>query len=507
MSTPDPPSIQEFLPQGSESDDGPVISAAGNADSAALIAILNRAQALPVSDRSIYVLDQVHDAILDGHWDTPLLRAIAENRPGNVQALLRHGADPNGFPRVVMAEHARGYRHPTEQTLAEVDEQYGFLAVNWPLKEENVVSVAKQILPLGEEVEKESTGVSLFWTDPMLPWPCIPGDPFSSLVMAAEVATEEIFDMLYEAGASARFWQMDSQEAIELFTSAQESELDISALCVSTPLHVAVRTGNVPMLKALLMRGFDPNTRALIAGSWALTPMHLAITTGNLDAYAILASHPKADVNLRTPVYGVHILHFAVAHLMPEQLAMIDVPMSNASITALGQTLLHIASLPIDESCVQVLAPKVQQSLHFVREIAFTESDLLPQDPLIQQAAMCKYLINSLGTAEIRKLDAHGNTALHYLAGTRCPAPELMEWIRSREGGETVWTTTKNAWGWTPADLWTDARAVVERSMGGNRRGRGRGRGYMDRRLARFANNFTKSPSLHVGGAEKNRSV
>lgn len=491
MSTADPPSIHEFLPQGSESDEGPVISAAGKADSAALIAILNKAQALPISDRSIYVLDQVHDAVLDGHWDTPLLRAIAENRPGNVQALLRHGADPNGIPRGNMAEHARGYRRLTEQTLAEVSEQDGILALPWPLKEENVVSVAKQILPLSEEVVKKSTGISLFWTDPMFPLRCIPCDPSSSLVMAAEVATEEIFDMLYEAGASARFWKMDSQEATELFAGARESELESSALCLSTPLHGAVKTGNIPMLKALLTRGFDPNTRALIAGSRALTPMHLAITTGNMDAYAVLASHPKADVNLRTPVYGVHTLHFAVAYLMPEQLAVTDVPISNASITRLGQTLLHIASLPIDESCVQVLAPKVQQSLHFVREIAFTESYLLPQDPLIQQGAMCKYLINSLGTAEICKVDAHGNTALHYLAGSRCPATELVEWIRSREGGEIVWATNKNAWGWTPADLWTDASAVVERSTGGNRRGRGRGRDYMGRRLARFANNST----------------
>lgn len=48
---------------------------------------------------------------------------------------------------------------------------------------------------------------------------------------------------------------MNADETTELFATAQESALPLSALCVSTSLHEAIASQNMEMLGALLTKG------------------------------------------------------------------------------------------------------------------------------------------------------------------------------------------------------------------------------------------------------------
>ena len=133
------------------------------------------------------------------------------------------------------------------------------------------------------------------------------------------------------------------------------------------------------MLRALLDRGFNPNARALITGSCALTPSQYAIVVGNLEAYSILESHDQLDKSVTTPVFNVHTLHFATAHLRAELLEAVNVPLSSAPVTALGHTLLHIACLPF-RSCEIQPSKKIEQSIHDVRNMRNSSHVGLPKE-------------------------------------------------------------------------------------------------------------------------------
>jgi ankyrin repeat protein len=125
-----------------------------------------------------------------------------------------------------------------------------------------------------------------------------------------------------------------------------EEYLTSSALALSTPLHAAIVTFNNLMLQALLDRGSSPNARALITGSCALTPLQYAIDLGSTEAYSVLDAHNQLDKTILTPIFNVHILHFATAHLHTYTMQMIGLPLSAAPPKALGHTLLHVAYLP-----------------------------------------------------------------------------------------------------------------------------------------------------------------
>jgi hypothetical protein len=148
-----------------------------------------------------------------------------------------------------------------------------------------------------------------------------------------------------------------------------------------------------------------------------------------------------------TPVFGVHILHFATARLRVDLLHATNLPLSSAPATALGHTLLHIACLPY-RTCEVQASEKVQQSIHDIRnlkrsqEIRYSpgkarydsfgrkfERGWMPleertkavrdiPDELLQQTNICKLMVVELGSDLIGVADIHGNTALHYLAGS-----------------------------------------------------------------------------------------
>ena len=86
------------------------------------------------------------------------------------------------------------------------------------------------------------------------------------------------------------------------------------------------------------------------------------------EAFDLLLSYSTIDRDQRTPIYNVHILHFATALLSPSLLVRVSASKSlkNAGKTALGHTLLHVACLPLDDTYIQISSEKVYQSIHNV---------------------------------------------------------------------------------------------------------------------------------------------
>lgn len=495
-----------FMPL-SESSKGPTIQAAEDSDKSVLAGVLDRAQGLSAKDRLEVVLNYVYaEDMANCSWDTPLLRVISCQRTRNIDLLLQHGANPNGIDRDSQACYASRFRRVISDT---VDPRLLVIQVD----PEEVGGPATQLLPLTEdELAKRTTTVSCFWGFP----DAVPldisgnGSLLHSLVMAAR-STLEIFDKILRAGADAKAWSESEHSALE-----DEDLLQPSALCVSTPLHAAIDTGNREMLEGLLARGFNPNARALIVGCQALTPLQHAIVAGKVGQYQKLIASPRADANLVTPVFGVHVLHFAVAQLRLDLIKTIGLPLSAAPPTALGHTLLHVTCLPFDETHLQIFGPKLRQSIHNLRtthlkvqsvlgaSYQFNPSKLAkpsapkqdgPGDPANDdgpslqsnvlslnervdasdllmplpstdhfdpQLEVIQRIVTELGPSEISKVDIYGNTALHYLASTRIVNGEAVKWLRQEDHDDEVWRTSTNRWGWTPSDLWKDNVTTIE---------------------------------------------
>lgn len=319
----------------------------------------------------------------------------------------------------------------------------------------------------------------------------------------AGLSTPEILDQILESGADTSAWRGNKRISLP-----EEDELQPSQVAISTPLHTAIATNNCVMLRALLDRGFDLNARAMITGSQALTPAQYAITIGDLKTFQFLKAH-GADLEIRTPVFSVHILHLAAAILRLDLLIAIGLPLSSASANGMGHTLLHIACLPFNESELQSSAPKISHSIHDIRGMQASyrvherkvkefdesgesqtvlrssfESSMRGVQPLsylkynprmwtteptkhfAEQESVCKFLVKELGASKIGTQDKHGNTMLHYLAGARMPNEGLIDWLRLQDTGVSVWEKARNFWGYTPQDLHEDSETV--RSSGRN---------------------------------------
>jgi hypothetical protein len=192
-----------------------------------------------------------------------------------------------------------------------------------------------------------------------------------------------------------------------------------------------------------------------------------------------LLSHPQLNANIRTPIFNVHLLHFATARHNPELLAwladLIPGGLGAAGITALGHTLLHVASLPLTGWQVDGGNLDVAQSIHCIRTLDSrwvpyqlpspifarfktpSEMSLLKPQPMTEgeqqaQRATIKVLLD-WGGCDVHAQDVDGNTALHYLAGTLNIDFATIMLVRGMEGGEQVWHETRNRWGFTPSDL------------------------------------------------------
>jgi ankyrin repeat protein len=318
--------------------DGPVISAAGLADSMTLRTLLDPADLLDEEDYLFCAVDQPHDF----KSTSPLLRAIERQRPENIRVLLEHDANSDGVPIIRQMDLARRVRRFCHNSRAALHDMEVGVA------KESVGTVSSQTSPpylTDDEMAERRSTLAPFWAVP-----CCFGIDYSmekvlyhSVVMAGQT-TPEILDQLLNAGADSSAWRTSG-----MISLPSEDELQPSQLSISTPLHTAIATNNLSMLRALLDRGFSPDARAMISGSQALTPLQYAIVIGDTASCSLVRSR-GAGPGLRTPVFDVHALHYAAALLRIDLLYAVGLPLSSASTTAIGHTLLHIATLPYNKS-------------------------------------------------------------------------------------------------------------------------------------------------------------
>ena len=278
----------------------------------------------------------------------------------------------------------------------------------------------------------------------------------------------------------------------------------------------SVNDENKAALQFLLDRGHQPDIFPMVLVTRCMSPLMATLAKPNpwLEGFNLLAPH--ADLSLLTPVFRCHLLHFAVATLdlplIQRVISTIGGPAAAQTVlsTALGHTLLHIASLPINDSVVNMHAQKIYSSIH---EFRTTDEQWVPQrlvstppptlaemrtrgrggrkpgrgggttflrphppsprfSDLSQpeheaQAATLLYLLRSgsVPTRHLEKQDIHGNTVLHYLVSIRNPDYTLIQTIKefaSSPEDEDVqsWSSTRNFYGFTAEDCDVEGRAV-----------------------------------------------
>jgi ankyrin repeat protein len=154
--------------------------------------------------------------------------------------------------------------------------------------------------------------------------------------------------------------------------------------------------------------------------------------------------------------------------------------LSSAGTTALGQTLLHIASLPMTSKCIDRENPNSVQSIHCARMLNSTRLSHQFPSPLHldpnrwpgswintgnpvpkttplttlereDQLSTLRLLVEA--GIDVGAQDVDGNTALHYLATTLNVDPRALQLLREMDGGE-VYNSCKNQVGLTPRALW-----------------------------------------------------
>jgi ankyrin repeat protein len=409
---------------------------------------------------------------------TPLLAAIRSSLPENVKTLLEAGALPSGVPLPVMENYAAFFLRFRPRI---------------PLRSDEVVDVASrgELLKLmdlhqistltWEEVEdRMCEGMAPFWCEEgFTPRDFYPhGGTMLSLVEAAKSGSIEIFDQLLAAGADASFWMSAQGRVPEPPTE--------SSLGVSSPLHAAIESKNTPMLKHLLDLGFDPNTLPLSNPTRCYTPLMATIISCdpfNKEAFDVLATHKSIDFSIRTPVYSVHLLYFAVAKLDLEMLKYVSskVHLCNAGTTALHHTLLHIACMPSDSMQVQRHSQVIYNSIHETRDlspwndphVAFPPQHDHPiefyERDFEKQSEVVRYLCDK-SACDLMARDIHGNTALHYLAGVQSVNWSLVQRFFEGNGGRVgfeIWHETRNNVGATPNELSAESERVRgEEGMG-----------------------------------------
>ncbi|EPE30161.1 Ankyrin repeat-containing protein [Glarea lozoyensis ATCC 20868] len=390
---------------------------------------------------------------------TPLMEALRARLPENVRTLLIAGANPDGVPIHILEAHAalflrfRPSIHPLEYGSKDAATRSEYLRL---MDISQISSLTKE-----EVDDRRWDGLAPFWCEerftPSSFWKH--GASMHSLVEAAGLGDVEDFNLLLEYGADASFWMTP-----HLFVPEPPSS---SSLCISTPIHAAIEHGKHSMLRHILDLGFDPNTMALANPTRCVTPLMATLLHHDRfdkESFDMLSMQPNINFEIRTPIYGVHLLHFAVAKLNFTMLRHVVsfVPLRNAGTTAIGHTLLHVACMPSRNVQIQRRSDIIMRSIHETRDtraendinaVPAVDSNALPHPiDLYTQSSIMKYLWNN-GVQDIDSKDVHGNTALHYLAGCRAVNHLLFEWFLKIEDVEDVWYHSENDQMATPADL------------------------------------------------------
>jgi len=486
-------------------DDPPSIRAARNPNPQILISVLNEGKRLTDAlgsnanhPRNGYIKynfsanTSVCGAI---HviYNSPLVTAINARLPKNIAVLLEAGADPNGILLRDLDEYSV---HFIRGRNLEYDT---FSFVLCPPRSKVMSAMGDRISqtsPLTtDEIAARRKVVSRFWSEPDLPALRIrPRPARTALETAASVGDVELFDQVRTAGPDVSWWVIDPTP------HDLPANITHSVLCTSSPCHEAIMTGKTEMLRHLLGLGYSPNVLPLAAPTRCFPPHITAIAScdpPNLEAYGILSQQARTDLTLRTPIFSIHVLHFATARLDLPLLQHLannpTTPLDATGTTALGHTLLHISTLSLTDTNINNFSEKIFHSIHDVRTLdtknwlpidfslrnparrsAFFSSraenpplPLVPtaedEDDSRKQEEMVLWLLHT-GTQELGAQDVHGNTPLHYLASAMWVNEGLLEKVRAWEGGETVWKSSRNLLGYSPKELLEDGK-LAEREQ------------------------------------------
>ncbi|KAK5677798.1 hypothetical protein LTS10_009681 [Elasticomyces elasticus] len=279
--------------------DGPFIAAAGLADLSCLQYILDLGMQLPEEVGSERHYDVVHHELIDNRWSTPLLRAIERQRPESIRLLVQRGALADGIQKRDLIDHALRFRRVCDGDRSRLSHSFV------PVDPATVGPLSSQTSPdrlTVTEIEERRSTISRFWAEPSSKDIDYSSDGalMHSVLMAAATATPEILDIVLGSGADVVAWK---ESASTTSLPNNETDLALSQLCTSTPLHAAIAMRNTTMLRALLERGFDPNARALITGSQALTPAQYAVVSNDVEALSALKAESTTDLSLVTPAF------------------------------------------------------------------------------------------------------------------------------------------------------------------------------------------------------------
>ena len=133
-----------------------------------------------------------------------------------------------------------------------------------------------------------------------------------------------------------------AREIIDIATRQQDVGPPVYAInnAEQTPLHVAVKEGNVDMVQLLLRYGADPN----FLDANGNTPLHVAVQKSKDDALLFLLDHDLANPNTQNNKQQTP-LHIAVARSSEENVRkLLDHPDIDPNITdAKGKTPVEIA--------------------------------------------------------------------------------------------------------------------------------------------------------------------
>lgn len=428
---------------------------------------------------------------ITGAYESPLTAAIRANLPANLSALLAAGADPNGISLDDQADYS--VRFIRGRNLKDDTSSFALCAPRSEVLEAAAArGIPHPIAPLTEgELEERRNGFPRFWTEPNVPGQRLRMTPArTALEVASQCGHKEIIELLRAAGADESSWLADSPSLL-----SPDDELLLpdrpkpSVLSTSSPVHEAVAAGHHSILRHLLTTcNHSPNHLPIAAPTVALPPLSYAIARCHLTNPGVqsciteLLAHPHLDPHVRTPIFDVHILHFATARhdaaLLSWLAASVPGGFSAAGTTALGHTLLHIAALPLNSNQTVARNPVVARSVHCARTLDSTwtphalpsplharfaaPEDLGGKDPRPMaraeqetQKATIKVLLE-WGGLDVRVTDVDGNTALHYLAATLNQDDKTVELVRGMERGEETWRSARNMYGVTPEEMWGD---------------------------------------------------
>ncbi|KGO72619.1 hypothetical protein PEX1_058410 [Penicillium expansum] len=337
----------------------------------------------------------------------------------------------------------------------------------------------------------------------------------SPLTVAIRANIPENVRALLAAGADPTgITLQDLSDYAVRFIRGRDAKTDMSSFALCPPreqiLAVTEAKGITRQTQPLTQAEFDERSKGFprfwtepnVPGqrlrlSKALTGLEVAAGLGNENPFSLvrnagadesaslmhLLQHPDLDQHLRSPIFGIHPLHLAVARHDPDLLSRLPIPLPTAGTTALGLNLLHIAPLTLTEN-INKKNPDSVQSIHCARTLdsnwlshAFPSpihldpkgrlgyglvrpipgqyiEPTIPLTSMEQEAQLSTlHLLVRVMGFNVRAQDADGNTALHYLAATMNVDPRALQLLRDMEGGE-AYNNSRNRVGLTPHSLW-----------------------------------------------------